>query len=98
MEVPIVPEPRLHLGKPRAVLAGVAAQRLLDGGVHEQARHARILRRGFDQHDVRRRPHLWIDILAVLGDDHVAIISSRSIRVSACSGMGVSQISTSRPR
>ena len=70
VEVPVVPQPRLNLAEPRAVVSRLAAERLLDGGVHEHAGHARIRRRGLDQRRVRRRPHLGIDVLAVRGDDH----------------------------
>ena len=61
MEVVIVVPPRTHLGEPGAVLAGLLAQNLLDGGMHEDTRDLRIGRRTSDQLGVERRPHIWID-------------------------------------
>src|SRR6516165_2383344 len=60
MEVPIVSKPRLNFAQPRAIVSDVAAQRLLDGGVHEDAVDAGVLGRGLDQRDVGRAPHLRI--------------------------------------
>src|SRR6266481_1395943 len=49
VEVIIVAVPRAYLGKPAAVALGLAAQRLLDRGVDEDALHGRLLR-GVAQH------------------------------------------------
>src|SRR5271170_8225244 len=46
-----VPGP--HLGKPAAISSGLAAQRLLDRGVDEDARDRRILRSGADDLNMR---------------------------------------------
>src|SRR5215471_14051831 len=70
VEVIVVPPPRLDLVQPMAVAAGVAAQRLLDRGIDEDAGDLRVLRRGPDQRHVRRRPYLRVDVPAVFGHDH----------------------------
>ena len=70
VEVKVVPPPRLHLAEPTAVGAGIAAQGFLDRRVHEDAGDLRVLRRGADHRQVRRRPHLRVDVQAILGDDH----------------------------
>jgi hypothetical protein len=46
MEVPIMPQPRLHHAQPRAIVTSLAAKCPLDGGVHKYAVDARILRCG----------------------------------------------------
>jgi hypothetical protein len=51
-------------------LARFPAQGLFDRRVDEDARDFRILRRGLDQRKVRRRPHLGVDVLSVLGNNH----------------------------
>src|SRR5262245_2773806 len=54
-----------YLAQPRAVVAGLAAQRLLDGGIHEDTVDLGLFRRRLDQRRVRRRPDVGIDVLAV---------------------------------
>src|ERR1700719_618035 len=85
MEVPVVAQPRLDLAQPGAIVPGFAAKRLLDGSVHEYSGDLRILRRGLDQRNVRRRPQLRVDILAVLGDHyrghHLFTLFSRQLVV-----------------
>src|ERR1700733_4713361 len=49
VEMVIVTPPRPDLGQPAAVAFGFAAQRLLDGGIDEDALDARLLR-GVAQH------------------------------------------------
>src|SRR5438270_12975662 len=70
VEVPVVSIPWLHLAQPRAVIARIPAKRLLDRGIHEYALDVRVFRRALDQRDVRRRPHLRVDIPSVFGNDH----------------------------
>ena len=56
MKVPVMPQPRLNLGQPRAIVTRVTAERFFDRGVREYAIDARILSRGLDQRDVCRGP------------------------------------------
>src|SRR6266851_9012560 len=62
MEVIVVAVHRPHLGEPAAIALGVAAQRLLDRGVDEDALHARLLRRGADHGEMFRGPDARIDV------------------------------------
>src|SRR3984893_1329934 len=57
MEMIIVAVHRPDFGEPTAVALGFAAQRLLDGGVDEDALHGGLLRRGADQRKMAGRPH-----------------------------------------
>ena len=70
MEVPVVAIPRLHFVQPRAITAGIPAERFLDCRIHEYAGHIPILRRGLYQRHVRWCPYPGIDILAVFAHDH----------------------------
>src|ERR1700738_5429603 len=70
VEVPVVSPPWLHLAQPRAVIPRIPAKRRLDRVIHEYALDVRVFRRGLDQRNVRRRPYLRVDVLAVFGNDH----------------------------
>ena len=41
MKVPVMPQPRLNLAQPRAIVSRVTAERFFDRGVHEYAIDAR---------------------------------------------------------
>src|SRR5262249_50704533 len=69
VEVIVVAPPRPHLVEPMAVATGVAAQCFLDRRIDEDAGDLGVLRCGLDQVQVRRRPHLRIDIPAIFSDD-----------------------------
>jgi hypothetical protein len=97
VEMVVVPVIGPHLVEPASVIAGRAAQRLLDGGVDEDALDDRVLGGCLDDLRVRRRPHFGVDVLRSAATIMVANISSRSRRVSSRSGIGVSQMSASRP-
>src|SRR3974390_2021995 len=56
VEMVVVAVPGPHLGEPCAVGAGVAAQRLLDRRVDEDALDVRTLGRRLDDGGMRRRP------------------------------------------
>ena len=64
--LPILP----HLVEPGAIVAGLAAKRLLDRGIDEDALDLGLLGRCLDQRRVRRSPDMGIDILAVGRDHH----------------------------
>src|SRR5262249_10198064 len=68
MKVPVVPPPGLHLAQPRPVAAGTATESLLDRRIDEYPRDVRVLCRRLDDGEVRGRPHLGVDVLAVCGD------------------------------
>ena len=98
VEMKVVSPPRLHLAEPGSVAAGVAAERLLDRRVDEDALDLRVLRRRLDH--LRRasasRPS-GSTSLRFGATTMVADISSRSSGVSSRSGIGVSQMSASSP-
>ena len=69
MDVVGVAVPGPHLGHPGIVMLVLdAAQFLLDRGIDQHALDFRLLGRGLDEGDVRRRPGFRIDVLAVGGD------------------------------
>src|SRR5689334_6147186 len=58
-----------HFLQPIAIRAGLAAQRLLDRGIDEDAGHRRILGGGANERRIGRRPDLRIDIEQIGRDD-----------------------------
>jgi hypothetical protein len=66
----VVPVIGPHLVKPASIIAGLAVQRLLDGGVDEDALDHRVPGGRLYDLRMRRRPQLGIDVLAVGGDHH----------------------------
>ena len=69
MEMVVVPPPRPDHAQPVAIRTGLAAQRLLDRRVDENARDAGAARGGFEQLAVQRRPGRRVDVVAVGGHD-----------------------------
>ena len=90
MKVLGVAIPGPHLGKPLAISSGLAAQRLLDRGIDEDAGDRRILRGNADKLGMRMGPHSG-------ATTSMAEPNSRSSRLCTWSGIGVNQISASRP-
>src|SRR5262249_34803358 len=70
MKVLGVTIPGTHLEKPGAISSGVAAQRLLDRGIDQDAGDHWILRSGVNEFDVRMGPHFQIDV-ELIGRDHI---------------------------
>ncbi len=98
VEMIVVPVPGPHLVQPAAVVAGLAAERLLDRRVDEDALDDRVLGGRLDDLGMRRRPDASDRRpCGPRPTTMVADISSRSRRVSSRSGIGVSQMSASRP-
>ena len=98
MEVVGMPPIGSHLIEPGAGIAGVAAQGFFDGRIDEDAFDLRLFGGGLDQSGVPRRSDFRVDVFAILGDH----ADSRHLltffpRVSSRSGIGVNQISASRP-
>ena len=97
VEMIVVPVIGPHLVEPASIIAGLAAQRLLDGGVDEDA---------LDKESLAAALMICVCVgvhtsgstsLRSAATIMVADISSRSRRVSSRSGIGVSQMSASRP-
>ena len=70
VEVIVVAVHRPHLVEPVSIAFGFAAQRLFDRGIDEDALHARLLRGGADDGEMRRRPGVRIDVESVLAHHH----------------------------
>ena len=68
MEVIIVTIPRADLGEPAAVALGLAAQRLLDSGVDENALHPRLLGGCTDHQQMSGRPNCRINVEPISAD------------------------------
>src|ERR1700743_3689502 len=62
VEVIVVTPKRPHLGEPAAIALGLAAQRLLDRRVDEDALHPRLQWRVADDGEMSRGPDMGIDI------------------------------------
>src|SRR5665213_2666887 len=62
MEMIVVAPERPHLGAPAAIAFGLAAQRLLDRRIDEDALHPRLQRRVADDRELPRRPDMRIDV------------------------------------
>ena len=69
MKVLGVAIPGPHLGKPCAISSGLAAQRLLDRGIDEDAGDRQILCSNADELGMRMGPHFRINVEQV-GCDH----------------------------
>src|ERR1700677_4675994 len=66
VEMIIVPPPRPHLGEPAAIRTGLAAQRLLDRRIDENALNVRVFGRGANELGARVRPNLGIDVETII--------------------------------
>jgi hypothetical protein len=97
MKVLGVAIPGPHLGKPVAISSGLAAQRFLDRGIDEDAGDHGILRSGADELGMGMGPHFGSTSNRSGATTSVAELNSRSSRLCTWSGIGVNQISTSRP-
>ena len=97
MKMPVMPPPRLHLAQPGAVAAGIAAQCLLDGGIHEDARNGGSSAAALISATCAGDHTLGSTSLRSAATTIVAIMFSRSSRVSSRSGICVNQMSLSRP-
>src|SRR5262249_62359555 len=85
MKVLGVTIPRTHLEKPGAISSGLAAQRLLDRGIDQDAGDRWILRSGADEIGMPMGPHFRIDVEQIGCDTSVAEPNSRSSRL--CTGL-----------
>src|SRR5262249_43176963 len=70
MKMVIVPPPGTYLLQPRAIVAGVATERLLDRRIDEDAFDLWILGGRLDERRMLRRPDRWIDV-ALVRRNHV---------------------------
>src|SRR5262245_66622960 len=62
--------PGTHLVKPGAISSGLAAQRLLDCGTHQDADDHLILRSRSDERSMSGGPHFRINVTQI-GRDHI---------------------------
>ena len=97
MEMLGVTIPGTHLVKPGVISSGLAAQRLLDRGIDQDADNHRILRSSSDERSMSVGPQFRINV-AQIERDHIGPgPNSRSSRLCTWSGIAAYQISTSRP-
>ena len=84
--------------QPSCALSLDPAQLLLDHGVDQHALDLGLLGGGLDEGDVLRCPGLRIEVLPVVGDQIGGeMVFSRSSLLSTWPGIGMNQMSTSRP-
>ena len=70
VKVIVMAPPRPDLRKPAAVALGLTTQCLLDGGVDEDALHARFLRGVANDRNMTRRKDLGIDVEPIVAHHH----------------------------
>ena len=70
VEMVVVPPPRPDLFEPRAVGAGLAAQRHLDRRVDEDALHLGVRGGRLDHVEMAGRPQFRVDVAPAVGDHH----------------------------